>query len=173
MRRLLPFVPLVVLAALAALFGLYGLHHDPKVNPAALVGQPLPGVSLPPLAGGPPQAMRTLVKGPAVVNVFASWCGPCAEEQPQLMALKAEGVPLIGVAYKDDPANTQAFLDRLGDPFDAVLADRSGDAGVEFGVSGVPETFLVDRRGMIVAKHTGPMTDDDVAKLAARVKALR
>jgi cytochrome c biogenesis protein CcmG/thiol:disulfide interchange protein DsbE len=173
MRRWLPLIPLAVLGALGALFAGYALHHDPKVNPDALVGQPAPGVTLPGLDGAPAQPLKASLQGPTLVNVFASWCAPCAVEQPELMALKANGVRIVGVAYKDDPANTRAFLARLGDPFETVLVDRSGDAGVEFGVSGVPETFLVGADGVIFAKHTGPMTAQDAQGIAARLKAGR
>lgn len=173
MKRLLPLIPLAVCGLLALLFAAYGLHHDPHVNPAALVGKPLPAASLPPLGGGAPRPVAAGQRGPMLVNVFASWCAPCAEEAPQLMKLKAAGVTIVGVAYKDQTAATQAFLDRYGDPFRATLEDRSGDAGVDFGISGVPETFVVDGRGMIVAKHIGPMTDQDVDELTARIAALR
>ncbi len=173
MKRLLPLIPLAVCGLLILLFAGYGLHHDPHVNPAALVGQPLPAETLPPLSGGQPQSISAAQHGPMVVNVFASWCAPCAEEAPQMMKLKAAGVPMIGVAYKDQPGATQAFLDKYGDPFGSVLQDRSGDAGVDFGISGVPETFVVDARGMIVAKHIGPMTDRDAEGLAHQVAQLQ
>jgi len=173
LRRLLPLIPLAVGALLVALFAGYGLHHDPHVNPAALVGKPLPADSLPPLTGGQPVKIAAAAAAPMVVNVFASWCAPCAEEAPQMMRLKALGVPMVGVAYKDQTAATQGFLDKYGDPFEQVLQDRSGDVGVDFGISGVPETFVVDTHGMIVAKHIGPMTDQDVQVLAGQVAALR
>lgn len=173
MKRLLPLIPLAICALLVALFAGYALHHDPHVNPAALVGKPLPADSLPPLTGGQSLPIGSAAAPPMVVNVFASWCAPCAEEAPQLLALKAAGVPLVGVAYKDQPSATQAFLDKYGDPFGQVLQDRSGDVGVDFGISGVPETFVVDTHGMIVAKHIGPMTDQDVRTLAGQIAALR
>ncbi len=173
MKRLLPLIPLAVCGLLVILFAGYGLHHDPHVNPAALVGKPLPADSLPPLSGGQPVPIGSAGSPPMVVNVFASWCAPCAEEAPQLMALKAAGVSMVGVAYKDQSSATQAFLDKYGNPFGAVLQDRSGDAGVDFGISGVPETFVVDTRGMIVAKHIGPMTDQDVQVLTNQIAALR
>jgi cytochrome c biogenesis protein CcmG/thiol:disulfide interchange protein DsbE len=173
MKRLLPLIPLAICVLLVALFAGYGLHHDPHVNPAALVGKPLPADSLPPLTGGQPLSIGSAAAAPMVVNVFASWCAPCAEEAPQLLALKAAGVPMVGVAYKDQPSATQAFLDKYGDPFGRVLQDRSGDVGVDFGISGVPETFVVDTHGMIVAKHIGPMTDQDVRTLAAQIASLR
>jgi cytochrome c biogenesis protein CcmG/thiol:disulfide interchange protein DsbE len=108
--------------------------------------------------------------GPALVNFYASWCAPCEVEHPVLRALKADQVRVVGVAYKDAPDNTRAFLGRLGDPFTARLVDRDGRAGLEFGVTGVPETYLVNARGVIVAKHTGPMSPDDAQALLAKAR---
>ncbi|HMO43509.1 MAG TPA: redoxin family protein, partial [Phenylobacterium sp.] len=102
------------------------------------------------------------------VNSFASWCPPCGVEHPVLVALAAQGVPLIGVAYKAAPPQTQAFLTRLGDPFTEHLVDRDGRGGVEFGVTGVPETYLIGADGVILAKHSGPLTAEDAAALWAR-----
>ena len=160
MKRWLAFVPLLVLLALAGLFAGYALKRDPRVQPQALVGKPAPALSLPELTSGTPTAIRATSQGPILVNFFASWCAPCEVEHPQLMALKAQGVTVVGIAYKDAPANTQAFLTRLGDPFALHLVDRDGRAGLEFGVTGVPETYLVGSDGVILAKHTGPLTPD-------------
>jgi cytochrome c biogenesis protein CcmG/thiol:disulfide interchange protein DsbE len=159
-KRWLAFVPLLVLLALAGLFAGYALKRDPRVQPQALVGKPAPALSLPELTSGTPTAIRAPNQGPILVNFFASWCAPCEVEHPQLMALKAQGVTVVGIAYKDAPANTQAFLTRLGDPFALKIIDRDGRAGLEFGVTGVPETYLVGSDGMILAKHTGPLTPD-------------
>jgi cytochrome c biogenesis protein CcmG/thiol:disulfide interchange protein DsbE len=165
--RWLTILPLVVLAALAALFGLYGLHHDPKVQPHAMVGKPMPDLALPALEDGRPVRLRDLTaKGPVIVNFFASWCAPCEVEAPQLNALSAQNVRIVGVAYKDTPGKTQAFLARLGDPYVQRLSDPDGRAGVEFGVTGVPETYLVGRDGVILSKHTGPLEAADVEALA-------
>jgi cytochrome c biogenesis protein CcmG/thiol:disulfide interchange protein DsbE len=172
-KRFLPLVPLGVCVLLVALFAGYALHHDPHVNPAALVGQPLPADALPPLGGGAPQPLTAAAPRPMLVNVFASWCAPCAAETPQLMKLKAAGAAIVGVAYKDQASATQAFLDRYGDPYAATLQDRSGDAGVDLGISGVPETFVVDERGQVAAKHIGPLTDQDAEALLAQLAALR
>ncbi len=161
MKRWIAVLPLAVLALLGVLFATFGLHHDPHVAPAALVGKPLPSHPLPPLAGGAPVDLRTTIQGPTLVNVFASWCAPCIEEAPALMALKAEGVRIVGVAYKDDPGRTQGFLDRNGDPFAEVLTDRDGAAGLDLGVSGVPETFMVSASGQILAKHSGALGPAD------------
>jgi cytochrome c biogenesis protein CcmG/thiol:disulfide interchange protein DsbE len=169
--RWLTILPLIVLAALAVLFATYGLHHNPQVQPHALVGKPVPDVTLPSLDDGEPQKLRALAaQGPVVINFFASWCAPCEQEAPALNALAAQHVRIIGVAYKDQPAKTQAFLGRLGDPFAQRLVDRDGRAGIEFGVTGVPETYLVGRDGVILDKHTGPLDATDVQALAARLR---
>jgi cytochrome c biogenesis protein CcmG/thiol:disulfide interchange protein DsbE len=169
--RWLTILPLVVLAALAALFGLYGLHHDPKVQPHAMVGKPMPDLALPRLEDGRPARLRALTaNGPMVVNFVASWCAPCEVEAPQLNALAAQNVRIVGVAYKDAPEKTQSFLGRVGDPYVERLVDRDGRAGVEFGVTGVPETFLVGRDGVILDKHTGPLAAADVEDLAKRAR---
>ena len=170
MKRWLAFAPLLILAALAALFAGYALKRDPRVQPHALVGKPMPALSLPDLTTGRPAPIRAPGEGPILVNFFASWCAPCEVEHPQLMALKAQGVKVVGVAYKDAPANTQAFLTRLGDPFAERLVDRDGRAGLEFGVTGVPETYLVGSDGMIIAKHTGPLTPDAAEDLLKKAK---
>ncbi len=170
MNRWLGFAPLVVLAALGVLFAGYALRHDPRVQPAALVGKPVPAVVLPDFDTGAKVAMRDAPQGPRLVNFFASWCAPCRIEQPQLMTLKARGVTIVGVAYKDEPAKTRAFLDELGDPFALRLVDRSGRAGIEFGVTGVPETFLVGADGVILAKHSGPLTQADAEALMSKLR---
>jgi cytochrome c biogenesis protein CcmG, thiol:disulfide interchange protein DsbE len=169
-RRWIGFAPLIVLAALAVLFAGYALKHDPRVQPAALVGKPVPTVVLPDLDTGEMVAVRDVPSGPRLINFFASWCAPCRVEHPQLMALKARGVTVVGIAYKDEPARSQAFLSELGDPFAVRLVDRNGRTGIEFGVTGVPETFLVGADGMILAKHSGPLTDADVEKMLAKLR---
>ena len=174
MKRWLAFTPLVILIALAALFAGYALKRDPHVQPHAMVGKPMPALALPALDSGRPTPIRANgvpgAEGPILVNFFASWCAPCEVEHPQLMALKAQGVKVVGVAYKDAPANTQAFLTRLGDPFAERLVDRDGRAGLEFGVTGVPETYLVGSDGMILAKHTGPLTPDAAEDLLKKAR---
>jgi len=176
LKRWLAFTPLIVLAALALLFAGYALKRDPKVSPHAMVGKPMPALTLPELSSGQPTALKDAAfksaggGGPVLVNFFASWCAPCEIEHPQLMALNAQGVKIIGVAYKDAPPNAQAFLARLGDPFAARLVDRKGAAGLEFGVTGVPETYLVGSDGMILAKHTGPLTPDAAEDLLSKAR---
>jgi len=171
MTRWLALLPLVVLALLAVLFAGYGLKHDPKVMPAALVGKPMPALTLAALDTGAPSPLKGELKGPTFVNVFASWCVPCAVESPALLALEAQGARIVGIAYKDDPADSKDFLQRYGDPFEAVLVDRDGRAGVELGVSGVPETFLVAPDGMVIAKHSGPLQPADAEAMLEKAQA--
>jgi len=165
MKRWWALLPLVALAALGVLFAGFGLHHDPHFSPDALVGQSTPDVALPPLAGGAPLRLRAEARPATLINFFASWCAPCAEEHPALMALRAQGVRIVGVAYKDEPDNTRALLTRLGDPYAATLMDHDGAAGLDFGISGVPETFLVGADGRILAKHVGPLTPQSAESL--------
>ncbi|MGH6957228.1 MAG: DsbE family thiol:disulfide interchange protein [Caulobacteraceae bacterium] len=169
MRRLVAIAPVAVLAALCLVFGLYAVHHNPTVIPRATVGKFAPADALPTLAGGPPVAIRSQIRGPTLVNFFASWCVPCAEETPTLAALKAEGVRIVGVAWEDDPAKASGFLARYGDPYQTVLVDRSGRAGIDFGVTGVPETYLVNAEGRIVDKRAAPLSPADADALLKRV----
>jgi len=171
MTRWLAALPLAVLVALGLLFGLYALHRNPQVQPQALVGKPVPALVLPTLADGREAPVRAAATpAPALVNFFASWCAPCEIEHPVLMDLKRQGVRIVGVAYKDAPDNTKAFLGRLGNPFATALTDRDGRAGIEFGVTGVPETYLVGPGGVILAKHTGPLTAQSAAELMAKAR---
>ncbi|HEV2083084.1 MAG TPA: DsbE family thiol:disulfide interchange protein [Brevundimonas sp.] len=173
MRRwILPAIPIVVLLALFVLFAGWSLKRDPDVKPAALVGRPVPETVLPMLQGSGTGAvldLKTAGRGrPMLINVFASWCAPCKIEHPKLMALKAQGVTIVGVAYKDRPEDTRAFLTELGDPFAFVLVDADGQAGLDLGITGAPETFAVNAMGTVTAKHSGVLLDDaDVARLVA------
>ena len=169
MSRWVAALPLVILAALALLFAGYALHHDPHVVPEALVGKQVPDIALPSLDDGTQQSIhQAALEGPVLVNFFASWCAPCQVEHPVLMAMRARHVRIIGVAYKDDPQNTKAFLAKLGDPFAERLVDRDGRAGIEFGVSGVPETYVVAQGGKVVAKYTN-LNEGDAQRLTARM----
>jgi cytochrome c biogenesis protein CcmG/thiol:disulfide interchange protein DsbE len=169
-KRFLALAPVGVLLALGLLFAFFGLRNDPRYLPRAMVGKPVPEVTLPTLADGLPDTMAAPGKGPYLINVFASWCAPCEIEAPILVALKEQGVPIIGIAYKDQPAKTQAFLARTGDPYVRVLVDQEGRAGIELGVSGVPETYLVDGSGRIVDKIAAPLTEDDARRLLERIR---
>jgi cytochrome c biogenesis protein CcmG/thiol:disulfide interchange protein DsbE len=163
-------LPLVVFAALAGLFW-YALHGgDPSRLPSALVGKQVPKFTLPPIDGmvGPDGAKgfsdADLAGGePTIVNVWASWCVPCHAEHPLLMQLAKEpGVRLYGINYKDDPAAARRFLGRLGNPFTRVGADRSGRTAIDFGVYGVPETYVIAGDGKIAYRHVGPLTEEAI-----------
>jgi cytochrome c biogenesis protein CcmG/thiol:disulfide interchange protein DsbE len=169
-KRVVAFAPLIVLVLLAIVFAGYSLHRDPQVRPKALVGHPVPAVTLVPLAGGAPVPLAGL-KGPVLVNFYASWCVPCRVEAPVLMGLKTEGVTVIGVAYKDDPDNSRAFLAEMGAPYAQTLVDRDGRAGLEFGVTGVPETFLVGPDGIILDKISEPLTAESADALLRKLSA--
>lgn len=161
--------PVVIFAALAGMFAFALQKGDPSRLPSALIGKPSPRVELAPLedlteAG---QAMPGISAGdlaagtPAVVNFFASWCGPCVEEHPLLLRLKERaGVRILGVNYKDQAVNARRFLSRYGNPYTRVGVDRDGRAAIEWGVYGMPETFVIDGKGTIVFKHVGPLTPD-------------
>ncbi|HEY1072874.1 DsbE family thiol:disulfide interchange protein [Brevundimonas sp.] len=183
MNRWFALIPIAALAALG-IFMMIQLGHlsgapgeGREYKPDALVGQPIPETVLPILQGDVETDQRLDLKTagvgkPMIVNLFASWCAPCRLEHPQLMKLKAQGVNVVGVAYKDDPVATRAFLDELGDPYALVLTDRDGRAGLDLGVSGVPESFAVDAYGTIVAKSSGPvLTEADLQKLVDALKA--
>lgn len=168
MRKFVYFAPVIGFFALVFVFGAYALHHNPQVIPTATVGQAAPNDALPTLDGAPPAPIHTALKGATLVNFFASWCVPCAEEAPTLAALRAEGVRIVGVAWKDDPIKTRAFLSRWGNPYQTVFVDQSGRTGIDFGVTGVPETYLVDARGKIVGKQAQPLTQADAQALLSR-----
>lgn len=172
-RRLwLVALPLVVFLALAALFfSRLETGGDPSRIPSALVGRKAPVVTLPPLAGlkgpdGQPLPgidLAALGGKPALVNVWASWCGPCREEHPLLMQLgKDPRFNLVGINYKDAPDNARRFLGQFGLPYKAVGVDPNGRAAIEWGVYGVPETFVVAKDGTIVHKFVGPLTPEAV-----------
>ncbi len=163
------FLPLIVFLVIGSLFGGYliatqyfGYQRD--ALPSALIDDPVPDTPLEPLFEDRPGLETAALRAPGVkiVNVWASWCGPCRVEHPFLMELAAEGVPIHGVNYKDQPGAAKSFLAELGDPYVAVGQDRSGRAGVEWGVYGVPETFVIDGEGRIVYKHVGPIQNDDL-----------
>ena len=186
MNRWFAIVPLLALVALVA-FAAVRLGdftgrsladgRSSEYRPDALVGQTVPETVLPMLTGataGPGMVdLKTAGVGkPMLINVFASWCAPCKLEHPQLMALKARGVAIVGVAWKDDPAATRRFLDELGDPYSMVLVDRDGRAGLDLGITGAPETFAVDAMGRVTAKASAPLMDQaEIDRLVASMQA--
>jgi cytochrome c biogenesis protein CcmG, thiol:disulfide interchange protein DsbE len=176
MKRLLYIAPLIVVLVIVGYFA-SGLTRDPHELPSALIDRPFPAVDLPPITGREKGfATADLAGQVALVNIFASWCAPCKVEHPLLMAhAKGGGIPIYGIAWKDDPAATADLLEQDGDPYRLVGADRSGGAAIDLGVTGVPETYLVDKTGRIRYKLARPITEDDweevlqplIAKLAA------
>jgi cytochrome c biogenesis protein CcmG, thiol:disulfide interchange protein DsbE len=171
--QLLRLLPVVIFLALAALFA-YGLTGDPQKLPSTLIGKPAPRLALAPLeglmqAGRPvPGLVDTdLVAAgtPSVVNFWASWCAPCVAEHPLLIELARQtGVRLVGINHKDSAANARRFLGRYGNPFERVAVDSDGRAAIEWGVYGMPETFVIDGRGAIVFKHVGQITAETLRR---------
>lgn len=167
-RTLLAFLPLILFVALAAVFLVRLFAGDPSKLPSALIGKPVPAFTLPPVEGlsqagvpVPGFSQADLARGkPALVNVFASWCAPCHQEHPLLMELAKDGrFAIFGINQKDKAENARRFLGKLGNPYAAVGADADGRASIEWGVYGVPETFLVSGDGRILYKHVGPLTE--------------
>jgi cytochrome c biogenesis protein CcmG/thiol:disulfide interchange protein DsbE len=169
-RRLIVLVPLVVFLALALLFVFRLYSGDPSRIPSALIGHPAPQTALPPVAGLDrdgkpiPGIDPASFKGAVtLVNVWASWCVPCHDEAPLLMQLAQNSqLRVVGINYKDAPENARRFLGRYGNPFAAAGADANGRAAIEWGVYGVPETFVVGRDGRIAFKLVGPITPDNL-----------
>lgn len=165
-RIALALLPLVALVALIAVFAL-NINRDPSLVQSVLINKPAPAFALPAVEGltVPGFDNQKLNGQVTVVNVFASWCIPCRDEHPVLEALKQKtGVALYGINQKDAPDQAAAFLAQLGNPYDAIGADRDGRASIDWGVYGVPETFIVDPQGVIRFKHTGPLSMDDIDK---------
>lgn len=173
--------PLAIFAILALLFALALKGGDPSRLPSALIGRTAPAIALPGLEGLNDGAQRIdgftsadLATGEvSVVNFWASWCAPCVQEHPLLVALKERtGVKLYGVNYKDQAATARRFLGRYGNPFTAVGVDDNGRAAIDWGVTGMPETFIVNGKGEIVYKHIGPISAETLeSKIIPKVRA--
>ncbi len=170
---LLPAVLFLGLAAVIAYFMASG--KDPRVIPSALIDKPAPEFSLPPLPGRTNGLARADLEGRvSVVNVFASWCVPCRAEHPQIARLaEDEQIAVHGLNYKDEPEKALAWLERMGDPYARIGADRDGRVAIDWGVYGVPETFIIDRKGRIRHKHVGPIMPDDLERLRRVIEALK
>lgn len=176
LSRALVFLPVVIAAALGLLF-FWGLRNQDDALPSALLGQPAPEFTLPPVGGaGEGFATADLRGDVSLVNFWASWCAPCREEMPLLVELAEAGtVRVHGINYKDNPEAALAFLDEVGNPFDRLGADATGRAGLDWGVYGMPETFVVDAEGRIAYKHVGPFTrrifDETILPVILRLRA--
>ena len=177
-RRLLPLLPVMLFAALlgflATRLQTIGRGDAPNLLPSAMLDRPAPDFSLSSLfEGHPPVTQQTLKGKVTLVNIFASWCVPCRAEHPLLLGLKKEGVALVGINYKDRPEEARRWLEKSGNPYDAVGMDGDGRVGIDFGVYGVPESYLIDKQGVIRFKQTGPLTPEDIAeKLLPLAKGL-
>jgi len=163
MRRLLYLLPVAVLGVMA-LFFMRGLHMDPRLIPSVLINKPVPQMNLSPLPGRGDTGLSTAdLKGRVtLVDIYGSWCISCLEEHPTLLLIKQSGVvPIEGIDWDDDPAKGAAWLKKNGDPYDKVGMDPApGYTSVNFGVTGAPESFLVDKTGIIRMKYIGPITPE-------------
>lgn len=175
MRRLPYLLPLLLFLGLAG-FLWHGLSQDPDIVPSALIDRPAPPFALDAVAGsGRPGLVRAdLIGRVTLLSVFASWCLPCLAEHPLLMGLAEDRrLRLVGIAYKDAPAATTGWLARQGDPYSAIGADTDGRVAIDFGVYGVPESYLIDPKGIIRYKQVGPLTAEvierDILPLAAKL----
>ncbi|MDX8500431.1 DsbE family thiol:disulfide interchange protein [Mesorhizobium sp. VK4C] len=168
-RRLFVILPLLVFLGLAGLFLSQLLSgRDVSEIPSALIGLPAPQTNLPPLEGAnlPGLESKSFAGKVTLVNVFASWCAPCREEHPVLLALSQDKrFTLAALNYKDEPENARRFLGDLGNPYQAIGVDPAGRAAIDWGVYGVPETFVVGKDGKIAYKHVGPLTPESVRAL--------
>jgi len=174
MNRWLHWAPLAAFLALFIVVGVGLIKPADRTVHSAMIGKPLPTIELPPLVAGKPGVDTIALRGrPRLINVFASWCIPCAAEAPQLLRLKAMGVPIDAIAVRDTAPALADFLTRYGDPYARIGDDKQSAFQLALGSSGVPESFVVDGSGRIVSQHVGDIRAEDVAGIAAVVKAAR
>jgi cytochrome c biogenesis protein CcmG/thiol:disulfide interchange protein DsbE len=160
MRRLLFILPVAVFVVVLVGF-MVGLRRDPSILPSMLIGKPLPAFALAPVRAGEPGLDNRAIAGqPALLNVFASTCGPCMIEHPLLLRLKAQGVMVAGIDWKEPADKGAGWLAQNGDPYVLAGADPDGRAGIDLGVSGTPETFVLDRHGRVRYRVVGAITPD-------------
>jgi cytochrome c biogenesis protein CcmG/thiol:disulfide interchange protein DsbE len=177
MRRLIYLLPALLFLVLAGYFA-WALRpgYDPQELPSAMIGKEAPAFDLAALQGDTKLSRNGLQGQPVVVNFFASWCVPCRIEHPLLMRLSREDhVPLYGIAYKDKPEDSAKLLAQMGDPYRRIGLDRDGRTGLDFGVYGVPETYVIDKTGTIRKRFVGPLTaeqiDQELLPLLKRLSA--
>ncbi|MDE2029249.1 MAG: DsbE family thiol:disulfide interchange protein [Alphaproteobacteria bacterium] len=165
MKKVFAMLPVAVFAVLVGFF-IYRLvlidHGDtPNLIPSVMIGRSAPAFDLPPLFDGQPHfAAKDLQGKVTLINFFASWCEACRAEHGFLGEVKQAGIRLIGIDYKDDPKDAKAWLARMGDPYDEVVTDADGRTAINFGLYGVPESYLIDKKGVIRFKQTGELTPD-------------
>lgn len=175
LRRPAFLAPLVLFAGVVAVLAI-GLTLNPREIPSPLIGKPVPRFELPPVRGRTLGLTSSNLKGEvSMVNVFASWCVACKEEHPVFMQMQREGLlPIHGLNYKDRTEDAQKWLDDMGDPYTRTGADIDGRVAIDWGVYGVPETFVIDREGRIAYKHIGPVTpkllDETLRPLIAKLR---
>jgi cytochrome c biogenesis protein CcmG/thiol:disulfide interchange protein DsbE len=174
-NRLFLWVPLALFAFFAGLAGFMLTQEKSQFVESTMIGQPLPDFALKPAFEGLPGAAKADFVGtkPRLLNIWASWCLPCIAEAPQLEALQAQGVEIIGIAIRDRPADIANFLARYGNPYSRVGADDISEVQLAIGSSGVPETFVIDAAGVIRYQHIGDIREDDVALLLAELEKAR
>lgn len=159
MNRLKLFIPLLIFVLLAALF-VVGLKLDPNDLPSELVGKPVPAFNLPSLTEPEKTITADQLRGkPYLLNVWGTWCAACIQEHPYLVKLARQGVPIYGVNYKDEPEEARKLLQRMGNPYVASIVDEEGTLGLDLGVTGAPETFVVDAEGVVRYRLVGVLND--------------
>ncbi|UZK66474.1 redoxin family protein [Sphingomonas sp. M1-B02] len=174
MKRALIWAPLALFAIVFGLAAAGLFKPADRTIYSAMVGKPLPTIELPALLPGKPGIATAQLKGkPRLLNVFASWCVPCIAEAPHLLALKAAGAEIDAIAIRDTPEAVRAFLARNGDPYTRIGDDKASVGQLALGSSGVPETFLIDSRGVIVKQHVGDIRAEHVAELLAALEAAK
>jgi len=173
-KRVWFFAPILVFLTLLGILGWYNFHKPAEFAPRAQVGKALPERVLTDLQDGSGQSLKALAAQydqPILVNIFASWCTPCLAEHPYLVDLQGRGVVIIGINYKDTPQAGLGYLNRHQNPYARVLSDENGDMGLDLGISGVPETFVVSKDGTVIDKISGPVLPETLEPLYQAVKA--
>lgn len=174
-KGLLLWVPLALFAFFAGLAGYMLTQEKDQFVESTMIGQPLPDFALDPAFPGLPGAAKADMVGgaPRLLNIWASWCVPCIAEAPQLEALKAQGVEIVGIAIRDRPEDVAGFLGQYGNPYSRIGSDRISEVQLAIGSSGVPETFVIDAKGVIRYQHIGDIRQSDIPKLLAELEKAR
>lgn len=171
MRKLTLWLPLALFAFFAGLAAFMLTQEKDQFVESTMIGQPLPAFALEPAFEGLPGAAKTDFTGrPKLLNIWASWCLPCIAEAPQLEALQKQGVEIIGIAIRDKPEDVAGFLAKHGNPYTRIGSDRISEVQLAIGSSGVPETFVIDGKGIIRYQHIGDIRPDDIPKLLAELE---